>query len=79
MQNLINKAIKFEILGQKKEALLLYKEILNKDSNQADALAGVKRLSGIRKKFLGVNEDKKMLFLNMKDKKDFLEFERWLI
>jgi len=68
----------YELQGLKSEALEIYKEILKKDSSNKEAKIAIKRLSGIRKKYLGVNEDMKKFFVNMDSEVEFLEFERWL-
>lgn len=69
----------YELQGLKNEALEIYKELLKKDPNNKEAKIAIKRLSGIRKKYLGVNEDMKKFFVNMDSEVEFLEFERWLI
>jgi tetratricopeptide (TPR) repeat protein len=69
----------YELQGLKDEALEIYKEILKVDSNNKEAKIAIKRLSGIRKNFSGVNEEMKEFFVNMDSKIEFLEFERWLL
>lgn len=69
----------YELQGLKTEALDIYKEILKKDSNNKEARVALRRLSGIRKKYIGVDEQMKDFFVNMKSKVEFLEFERWLV
>ncbi len=69
----------YELQGLKTEALDIYKEILKKDSNNKEARVALRRLSGIRKKYIGVDEQMKEFFVNMKSKVEFLEFERWLV
>lgn len=44
----------YELQGLKEDALEIYKEILKKDPSNADAKIAIRRLSGMRKKFLGV-------------------------
>ena len=56
-----------------------YKEILKKDPSNSDAKIAIRRLSGMRKKFLGVNKEMKEFFVKMDDKVEFYEFERWLL
>jgi len=68
----------YELQGLKSDALDIYKEILKKDSSNKEARVAVRRLSGIRKKYQGVDEQMKDFFVNMKSKVEFLEFERWL-
>ncbi|MDX1809930.1 MAG: hypothetical protein R3331_10355 [Sulfurospirillaceae bacterium] len=68
----------YELQGLKEEALDIYKEILKNDSNNKEAKVAIRRLSGIRKKYQGVNEEMKSFFVNMETEVEFLEFERWL-
>ncbi len=69
----------YELQGLKNEALEIYKDLLKKDSNNKEAKVAIKRLSGLRKKYLHVNEDMKKFFVNMDSEVEFLEFERWLV
>ena len=69
----------YELQGLKDEALEIYQEILKKDSKNADAKIAIRRLSGMRKKFIGCNEQMKDFFINMEDPIEFNEFERWLL
>ena len=69
----------YELQGLKSEALEIYKDLLKKDPNNKEAKVAIKRLSGLRKKYLGVNEDMKKFFVNMNSEVEFLEFERWLV
>jgi tetratricopeptide (TPR) repeat protein len=69
----------YELQGLKEEALSIYKEVLSKDPSNADAKIAIRRLSGMRRKFLGVNREMKEFFLKMDDEIEFLEFERWLL
>ena len=57
----------------------IYKEILKKDSSNKAATVAVRRLSGIRKKYSGVDEEMKNFFVDMKSEVEFSEFERWLV
>ena len=68
----------YELQGLKEDALDIYKEILKKDSNNKAARVAVRRLSGIRKKYSGVDEEMKNFFVDMKSQVEFSEFERWL-
>jgi len=68
----------YELQGLKDEALDIYKEILKKDPSNSDAKIAIRRLSGMRKKFLGINETMKDLFIKMDSEIEFNEFERWL-
>ncbi len=68
----------YELQGLKADALDIYKEILKSDSHNKEARVAIRRLSGIRKKYLGVNEEMKSFFINMEKEVEFLEFERWL-
>jgi len=69
----------YELQGLKEDALDIYKEILKEDSNNKAARIAVRRLSGIRKKYSGVDEEMKDFFINMASDVEFLEFERWLL
>jgi len=69
----------YELQGLKDEALEIYQEILKKDPKNADAKIAIRRLSGMRKKFLGCNEQMKEFFIKMEDPIEFNEFERWLL
>lgn len=69
----------YELQGLKEEALEIYKEILKKDSSNSDAKIAIRRLSGMRKKFLNVNTQMKTFFLKMEEEVEFNEFERWLL
>jgi len=69
----------YELQGLKVEALEIYKEILKNDRNNSEAKIAIRRLSGMRKKFLGVNEEMKKFFISMDDEVEYKEFERWLL
>lgn len=69
----------YELQGLKEDALEIYKEILKKDPNNADAKIAIRRLSGMRKKFLGVNNEMKNFFIEMEEEAEFIQFERWLL
>jgi secreted Zn-dependent insulinase-like peptidase len=69
----------YELQGLKEEALEIYKEILKKDSSNSDAKIAIRRLSGMRKKFLNVNTQMKDYFVKMEEDVEFNEFERWLL
>ncbi|MDD2652308.1 MAG: tetratricopeptide repeat protein [Sulfurimonas sp.] len=69
----------YELQGLKEEALEIYKEILKKDPSNSDAKIAIRRLSGMRKKFLNVNTQMKEYFVKMQDDIEFNEFERWLL
>ena len=69
----------YELQGLKEDALEIYKEILKKDPNNADAKLAIRRLSGMRKKFLGVNNEMKTFFIEMEEEAEFIQFERWLL
>lgn len=76
--NTLTLASIYELQGHKKEALEIYKEILKKDPQNHDAKIAIKRLSGMRKKYTGVNEEKKAEFIKMENRDEFIQFERWL-
>jgi len=69
----------YELQGLKEEALEIYKEVLKKDPSNSDAKIAIRRLSGMRKKFLGVDAQMKEFFLKMDTDIEFNEFERWLL
>ncbi|MGE4418857.1 MAG: tol-pal system YbgF family protein [Sulfurimonas sp.] len=69
----------YELQGLKEEALEIYKEILKKEPSNSDAKIAIRRLSGMRKKFLNVNSQMKEYFVKMEDEIEFNEFERWLL
>ena len=69
----------YELQGLKEDALEIYKEILKKDPSSADAKIAIGRLSGMRKKFLGVNNEMKAFFVQMDEEAEFIQFERWLL
>jgi tetratricopeptide (TPR) repeat protein len=69
----------YELQGLKEEALEIYKGILKKDPNNSEAKIAIRRLSGMRRKFLGVNREMKDFFVGMEDRVEFIEFERWLL
>lgn len=69
----------YELQGLKEDALEIYKEILKKDPNNSDAKIAIRRLSGMRKKFLGVNSEMKAFFVQMDEEAEFIQFERWLL
>ena len=69
----------YELQGLKEEALEIYKDVLQKDPNNSDAKIAIRRLSGMRKKFLGVDTQMKDFFLKMDTDVEINEFERWLL
>jgi tetratricopeptide (TPR) repeat protein len=69
----------YELQGLKEEALSIYKEILKANPDNQEARVAIQRLSGLRKKFGGVNEEMKEFFVTMDSEVEFLEFERWLV
>lgn len=69
----------YELQGLKDDALEIYKEILKKDPGNSDAKIAIRRLSGMRKKFLGVNNEMKSFFVQMDEEAEFIQFERWLL
>lgn len=69
----------YELQGLKEEALEIYKEVLKKELHNEDAKIAIRRLSGMRKKYDGVNEEMKKFFIRMDTEIEFNEFERWLV
>ena len=69
----------YELQGLKAEALDIYKEVLKKDPSNSDAKIAIRRLSGMRRKFMDVNTQMKDFFLKLDEEVEFIEFERWLL
>ena len=69
----------YELQGLKGEALNIYKEVLKKDPQNSDAKIAIRRLSGMRKKFLNVDSQMKEFFIKMDTEVEFNEFERCLL
>ncbi len=69
----------YELQGLKEEALDIYKEILKKNPQNSEAKIAIRRLSGMRKKFLKVDTQMKEFFTKMDTDIEFNEFERWLL
>ncbi len=68
----------YELQGLKSDALEIYKEILKNDPDNHEARVAIRRLSGIRRHFGGVNEEMKRVFIEMESDEEIAEFERWL-
>ncbi|WP_456322546.1 tetratricopeptide repeat protein [Hydrogenimonas sp.] len=68
----------YELQGLKSDALEIYKEILKKDPENSEARAAIHRLSGVRRRFKGVDKKMKSFFIEMESDDELLEFERWL-
>ncbi|MCK9256713.1 MAG: tetratricopeptide repeat protein [Sulfurospirillaceae bacterium] len=77
--NTLTLATIYELQGLKEDALKIYKEILKKDPNNKESKVAIRRLSGIRKRFEGVNEEMKEFFILMDSEVEFIEFERWMV
>ncbi|MEA3522580.1 MAG: tetratricopeptide repeat protein [Campylobacterota bacterium] len=69
----------YELQGLKEEALEIYKEVLSRDPSNYEAKIALRRLSGMRRRFMGVNKEMKDFFIQMDDKIEYIEFERWLL
>ena len=69
----------YELQGLKEDALVIYKNILQKDPTNSEAKIAMKRLQGKRKKFLNLNTQMKDFFVKMEADVEFKEFERWLL
>lgn len=69
----------YELQGLKSEALDIYKDLLQKDPHNDEARSAIKRILGMRKKFEGVNEKQKEVFVNIENSEQRYTFERWLI
>jgi len=68
----------YELQGLKEQALEIYRDILKLDPGNKEAKIAIRRLSGIRRKYRGVNEEMKEFFIKMDSEVEFYEFERWL-
>jgi len=68
----------YELQGLKEQALEIYRDILKVDPGNKEAKIAIRRLSGIRRKYRGVNEEMKEFFIKMDSEVEFYEFERWL-
>lgn len=68
----------YEFQGHKEDALEIYKEVLKKNPGNKEALAAVRRLSGVHKKYGGVNAKMRDFFVLMRSDLEYKEFERWL-
>lgn len=68
----------YEFQGHKQDAIEIYKDVLKKNPDNKEAIAAVRRLSGIHKKYSGVNSQMREFFISMKTEIEHKEFERWL-
>lgn len=79
MFNTLTLASIYELQGYKDEALVIYQDILKKNPDNFEAQQALKRLK-INKKFGGVNEAAKKMFMNASSNSEELKnFERWLM
>nr|WP_315058368.1 hypothetical protein [uncultured Campylobacter sp.] len=79
MKDTITEALIYEAQGLKDDALIVYKNILKREPANAAAIAAIRRLSGLSRKKMGVNEQMKDFFIKMKTDEEITEFKRWLI
>ncbi|ARE80537.1 hypothetical protein CHELV3228_0946 [Campylobacter helveticus] len=79
MKNTITEASIYEAQGLKNEALEIYKNILKNDPSNENAIAAIRRLSGLRSKNKDLNIQMLDFFLTMKSEEEINEFKRWLI
>lgn len=79
MKNTITEALIYESQGLMDDALEAYKNILKQNPSNKDALAAIRRLSGLRKARKIQNEQMKDFFIDMKTPEEITEFKRWLI
>lgn len=68
-----------EFQGHKEDALAMYRDILKEEPSNREAQAAIRRLSGMRKRYTGVNTQMKDYFINMTQEEEIKEFERWLL
>ena len=76
---MLSQAIELELLGHKDKALIIYTNILKRDSANAEAKLSIRRLSGMQNQFTNINQTKLDFFTKMQSKAEFLEFEKWLL
>ena len=69
----------YESQGLKEDALKIYQEILKTDPENQEARIAVKRLSGVKEKYSGVNREMLDFFVTMNSEVEYAEFERWLV
>lgn len=69
----------YEDQGHKEDALKIYTEVLKNDSENLEAKLAIKRLSGTRAKFEGVNKKMVSYFVKMSSEEEFKKFENWLV
>ncbi|ABK81876.1 hypothetical protein Q4Y15_000207 [Campylobacter fetus] len=81
MKNTITEALIYENQGLRNDALEVYKNILKAEPHNQEAQSAVRRLSGLRRKNVYVNEQMLDFFLNLKtdDEIGIREFKRWLV
>ena len=77
--NTITEALIYEAQGLKDDALLIYKNILKSEPDNAEAMSAIRRLSGLRKRNPDLNEQMRDFFVKMKTNEEINEFKRWLI
>lgn len=59
--------------------MAIYRDILKADPTNKEALSAVRRLSGLHKKYAGLNTQMKEFFVSMQSDVEMREFERWLL
>lgn len=77
--NTITEALIYEAQGLKDDALLIYKNILKSEPDNAEAMSAIRRLSGLRKRNPDLNDQMRDFFVKMKTNQEINEFKRWLI
>ena len=77
--NTITEALIYEAQGLKDDALLIYKNILKSEPDNAKAMSAIRRLSGLRKRNPDLKEQMRDFFVKMKTNEEINEFKRWLI
>lgn len=76
--NTVTKALIYESQGYTDDALIIYKNILQTDPKNKDALDAIKRLGGIKKPQENINKDMLELFLS-NDNEKIKKFKEWLV
>lgn len=68
-----------EFQGHKEDALAMYRDLLKEEPSNKEAQAAIRRLSGMHKRYQGVDTQMKEYFINMSSDDEIKEFERWLL
>lgn len=69
----------YELKGEKEKAMKIYRNILNKNSNNKYAEESLRRLATKKIDVSDLNKDMCNFFIKADSKDELNEFERWLI